>query len=79
MQINRRNRPHIALAPLPMIVRHLSLDNLEGIQSDIRLGDFETPLQDVGVFVLYHEELAVRVGFEQALEGAEVVYCGEEG
>ena len=62
-----------------MIIRHLSFDNLERVKSDIGLRDFEAALEHVRIFVLHHEELAVGVGFQQFLEGAQVVYCGEEG
>lgn len=78
MQIDRRDDAHVALPPLAMAVRHLSLDYFERVQAHVRLRHFQRLLEDVGEFVLHHQELAVCFVLGEFLQGAELVDGGKK-
>lgn len=76
---------HVALAPLAAAVRHLALEQLEGIQPQFLLLAFERLAEDCAALVLHEREVAVRLALDhflhhaQEVDGCEEVAPGEDG
>lgn len=79
MQVNGGDDAHVRLPPLAAAVWHLALEQLEGIEAEFGLGDFESAAEDGAAFVLHEEEGAVGFALGNFLEDAEEGYgCVEE-
>ena len=61
-----------------MTIWHLTFDDLEGIESNVRLRDFERLFEDVAVFVLNHQQLAMRLLFHNLLKNTQMINGTEE-
>lgn len=79
MQVNSRDDAHIPLTPLASTVGDLGFEQLEGVEAEIGLGDFDALFEDRAGFVLDEEEGAVGFAFGYLLEEAqEIDVCEEE-
>jgi len=78
MKIHGGDNAHVALAPLSSAVRHLVFEDFEGIQAKFWLRNLERLAEDIGGFVLHHEEITMGFVLADLLHDAEVVDEGVE-
>lgn len=79
MQIDGGDDAHVGLAPFPTAVRGLRFEQLERVEPEVGLGDFERFAKDGAGFILYEEEGAMGFALGDLLEQAEEVDgCEEE-
>lgn len=71
MEVDGRDDAHVALSPLAATVAHLRLEELERVEAEFGLRDFEGFAEDGAGFVLHEEEGAVRFSLRDFLEDAE--------
>lgn len=78
MEIHGRDDTHVGLAPLAAAEGDLAFEELEGVESELRLRDFEGFLEDCGGLVGNEHEVAVRFAFAAFLQDAQEVDAAEE-
>lgn len=78
VQVHGGDDAHVALAPLAAAVRDLVLEELERVQSELRLRDLQAFAQELRAFVADEHEVSVRFVLADFLHDAHVVYACEE-
>lgn len=78
VQVDGRDDTHVGLAPLAAAVRDLVLEQLERVEAQLRLRDFEALPQELRRFVRDEHQVAVRLVLAHFLHNAQVVDAAEE-
>lgn len=78
MQVYGSDDAHVGLSPFPAAVRRLGFEQLEGVETEVWLGDLERLAQDGAGFVLDKEQCAMGFALGDLLEQTEQVDVGEE-
>lgn len=78
MQVDGRDDAHVGLPPFAAAVGDLGFEQLERVEPQLGLGDFERAPEDGAGFVLDEEEGAVGFALGDLLEEAEEADGGEE-
>lgn len=78
VEVDGGDDTHVALAPFAAAVGDLGFEEFEGVEAEVRVGDFEALAEDGAGFVLDEKEASVRFAAGDLLHDVQVVDGGEE-
>lgn len=78
VEVDGGDNAHVALAPFAAAVGDLGFEEFEGVETEVRVGDFEALAEDGAGLVLDEEEASVCFVAGDLLHDVQVVDGGEE-